>query len=753
MYALKGVLGMRFLKSIVTVAALCATFASAAISPDAGGYYNLATANDLREFVSLVNGGESTDPQPGLNARLTQNIQLVDFSIVSFNDTGADINLPKYNTISPMQNFSGTFDGQGFSISGLYIGGLVVESTSETTLENGEVQKDTTWTYAREAGFIINLNDKAVIKDLRIVDSYFSANKQVGSLAARASGNVTIQGYQFSGVIKADSLQRKCPSDDEVCNSNSESIVGDTVGGVIGHVQSGATLSMSNMIVESWFTHNMKENGGRNVGGFIGVNDGKMDFYSCYSKVLIVNKRDRGVQGKNNKTDDAKVNSHGSVYCSGTGDKCNVKSLCTEPDRDANGVVKKDSEGKEKIKDITNINVCREIFGDKLTEALNKDSSYKATGVSYEYTNNKLIAHITEWTRENPNWPENPGTIVKTKEDGKDSVLEYLKIPQDIYVDSVDFDRIFSGKSSTIMLPFDIESSRITATSKCIVEEGETFEPLKFNKFNGSSSIKYNENKQKYEINATTEVSEIKASTPYLVDGLSGQMHFCGPVTLKKITPESRYEYVSSIQNDWKLVGTYKTMLTTSEGSSAYESSSNLGKIYGFVGTQNVPYIGESTFSIGQFAKAGHNVRTREMRAYLIYSGKNIAPNAAPPYRNMNRAAPATTVLDLSDEDLPNAIDVIVEEKEIVIPPRTFIKDTTVMSPVIVSTIRLEYPSAEDDDEENAEEGTTAITKPFISPLKSNKVESWRDIKGRRLNGRPNVPGTYFKNGIPVIIK
>lgn len=745
---------MRFFKNIVTFTALCATFASALTQNATDGYYELSTAQDLREFISLVNGedictgeGESKEctprePQPNLNVRLTQNIDLVDVSIVSFNETGADINLPQYNTISPIQKFSGTFDGQGFSISGIYIGGTVKNSADEDV-------------FASEAGFIINLNDGAVIKDLRIVDSYFSANKQVGSLAARASGNVTIQGYQFSGVIKADSLQRKCPNDDDVCNSKSESIVGDTVGGVIGHVQSGATLSMSNMIVESWFTHNRDENGGRNVGGFIGVNDGKMDFYSCYSKVLIVNKRDRGVQGKNNSTADADVNSHGSVYCSGTGDKCNVKSLCTEPDRDANGVVKKDSEGKEKIKDITNINVCREIFGDKLIEALNKDSSYKATGVSYEYTNNKLIAHITEWTRENPNWPKNPGTIVKTKEDGKDSVLEYLKIPQDIYVDSVDFDREFSGKNSTIMLPFDIAPSKVTATSKCIVEEGETFEPLKFNKFNGSSSIKYNESKQKYEINATTEVSEIKASTPYLVDGLSGKMHFCGPVTLKKIIPNTTYEYKSTIQNDWKLVGTYKTMLTTSADTGSYENTANLGKIYGFVGTTNVPYIGESTFSIGQFAKAGHNVRTREMRAYLIYSGNKIVPNAAPPYRNMNRAAPATTVLDLSDEDLPNAIDVIVEEKEIVIPPRTFIKDTTVMSPVIVSTIRLIYPSAddEDDDEENQEEGTTAIAKPFISPLKSNKVESWRDIKGRHLNGRPNVPGTYFKNGIPVIIK
>ncbi|MCQ2096629.1 MAG: hypothetical protein MJY87_01635 [Fibrobacter sp.] len=94
-----------------------------------------------------------------------------------------------------------------------------------------------------------------------------------------------------------------------------------------------------------------------------------------------------------------------------------------------------------------------------------------------------------------------------------------------------------------------------------------------------------------------------------------------------------------------------------------------------------------------------------------------------------------------------------MEEKEIIMPTRTFIKDTTIKPTVIVSTIRLEYPSGEDEENDDPEEGTTFIKKPFISPLKSNKLDSRRDIKGRRLNGKPNFPGTYFKNGIPVIIK
>ncbi len=731
---------MRFFKNIVTFAALCATFASALTQNATDGYYELSSAQDLREFVDLVNGldersDEEGNPEkwfnpekaaPNLNARLMQDIRVGSVEegskfddnhyFVNFASNPAQVNFPETSTWQPINNFSGTFDGQGYSISGIFVG--ADPDTSKDS--NGDPIKDANGAYtikpkvyATTAGFFINLLNGAEIKDLRITDSYFAANGRVGSLAATTDGNVTVKGYQFEGMIYSDDLR----------NANDPSRF---AGGIIGEVKAGE-LTASNIIAEGSIQHGINNSAGNYAGGLIGLVSGTANLKNCYSKVQIVNKYEHGIHG----TKKGKVDNNSSVFCAGSGTDCNARTVCGQN---------------------TALSVCKKAFGENIANYFNEDANYKAYGVIYDYdiATNKLIAHITEWMKEKP---ENEPWQYKLDENGDKIVLDTLNIPKEMFVDSVDFDRVFSGKNSTIMLPFDIVPSKVTAISKCIVDEGEDFKPLKFNTFDSeNASISYDENEKKYQIGATTEISEIKANTPYLVDGVKGNIHFCGPVTLKAVNSKTTLPPIT-IQDQWKFVGTYKTMLTTSGGKSDYEKDSNLGRIYGFVGTENVPYIGESTFSIGQFAKAGHNVRTREMRAYLIYSGKTIAPMAAPPYKNMNRAAPAATVLDLSGEDLPNSIDVIVDEKEIVVPKKVTVVDSTLKPTKVVATITFEYPSAEDDDEENAEEGTTAITKPFISPLKSNKVESWRDIKGRRLNGSPNVPGTYFKNGIPVIIK
>lgn len=667
------------------------------------GCYEIGTAAELFGFADIVNGIRNAEnpeeysqaPQPGVCGKLVADIRVVAVDSPSgkgnhvVSDDLKTANVPEENHWTPMVNFSGTFDGQGHSISGIFFG------TSKEEI------------YAAEAGFIINLQDGAVIKNLRILDSYFAANTSAGSLAANVSGSVSIKGFEFSGIIDK----------------------AGKAGGVFGNIVSNAKLALHNIIAEGAVTSTNEQT----TGGIIGSSDAgsAITFYSCYSKILVGGSFQRGVIGRivtakdpeNSSKDLFTLINNSSIFCAGTGDKCNLQKLCT------------DGASSENKNDVS---VCKERFSQSLNDSLQTNKYYKAHGVNFEYNADKqiIIAHITEWMK------DDNGEYIE--ENGERVVLDSLYIPAEVYVDSVDFDRVFSDKSSTITLPFNIAASKITASATC-----EDYEPLKFNTFDNASITLGDE--KKYEIEVTTEIQEITAHTPYLVKGINGNIHFCGPVTLQKTRSSSGKTI--SLNKEWKIVGTYRTMLTTSADTGSYENTANLGKIYGFVGTADVPYIGESTFQIGQFAKAGHNVRTREMRAYLIYSGNQIAPNAAPPYRNMNRAAPATTVLDLSDEDLPNTIDVIVDEKEIVVPKKVTVLDSTLIPTRVLATITFEYPSDEDDNEENSEESTTAIAKPFISPLKSNKLDSWRDIKGRSLNGKPNIPGTYFKNGIPVIIK
>ena len=66
-----------------------------ALTQDGDGYYLLSTAQDLTDFAVLVNSGSNT-----ANAKVTQDITL----------TG---------TWSGINNYNGTFDGQGHTISGV----------------------------------------------------------------------------------------------------------------------------------------------------------------------------------------------------------------------------------------------------------------------------------------------------------------------------------------------------------------------------------------------------------------------------------------------------------------------------------------------------------------------------------------------------------------------------------------------------------------------------------------------------------
>lgn len=120
-----------------------------------------------------------------------------------------------------------------------------------------------------------------------------------------------------------------------------------------------------------------------------------------------------------------------------------------------------------------------------------------------------------------------------------------------------------------------------------------------------------------------------------------------------------------------------------------------IGHVYGFAAKE------KDNVKAGQFVKVKAGAYIKPMRAYLYYNKQALARRGA--------LAKAT-----DDEDLPSTIEVVFKDK----------------NGVIASIHRMDPV-------------TGAITP----------VEGWYDMKGRKLNKKPTLPGTYFNNGEKVIIK
>ena len=153
-------------------------------SQDGDGYYLIGTAAELYGFAELVNNGNAT-----ANAKLTADI-VVNENVL---DANGEANTGDFVQWTPIGNnffedkvYSGTFDGQGHTISGLYVSG------------NG-------WF----VGFVGQVSGTAVVKNLGIVDSYFSSsNNHLGSIVGGVAekSSVTIANVYSTSTVKGDNF-------------------------------------------------------------------------------------------------------------------------------------------------------------------------------------------------------------------------------------------------------------------------------------------------------------------------------------------------------------------------------------------------------------------------------------------------------------------------------------------------------------------------------------------------------------------
>jgi hypothetical protein len=210
-----------------------------------------APSNSVSQTATAPSSGDGTSGDPYQIATLdnlywiTQNsaewgkyyIQTanIDASSTSGWDSGSGFSPIGSNSTS----FTGSYDGGGYTISGLYI------SRSSTD-------------YIGMFGFISN----ATVKNITLTGINFSGNSLVGAIVgfSTGSGSAVIQICSATGTLTSTASQS---------------------GGLIGKTQAGTTVS------ESFCNVTVTSTNGNYLGGFIGHNDQSSTITNCYSRGTV----------------------------------------------------------------------------------------------------------------------------------------------------------------------------------------------------------------------------------------------------------------------------------------------------------------------------------------------------------------------------------------------------------------------------------------------------------------------------------
>lgn len=148
------------------------------------GCYQIGNADELYGFAAVVNGTDSTEAKLNVCGKLTDDIIVNERLIVG--DTTINERGRRLAEWIPIEHFEGIFDGQGHSISGLYI---------------NQPRRDSTGFFG-----IVGRKDvvsEPVIKDVHIKDSYFNAQRIAGVVGWLHS-SLTLSGISFEGFLEGD---------------------------------------------------------------------------------------------------------------------------------------------------------------------------------------------------------------------------------------------------------------------------------------------------------------------------------------------------------------------------------------------------------------------------------------------------------------------------------------------------------------------------------------------------------------------
>ncbi|MCD8347769.1 MAG: cadherin-like beta sandwich domain-containing protein, partial [Lachnospiraceae bacterium] len=276
---------------------------------NSGGVYEISNAGQLFWFASLVNGDTAqegiTEAAAGANAVLTVNISLSTTTATHTNTGWTPIG--DYSR-STAPYYSGTFDGQNHTVSGLYIN----SSNDYQGLfgyigSSGMVQNVTVSGSVSASGYVGGVAgyNGGTVQNVTVSGSV-SASGNAGGVAGYNSGivqNVTVSGsvtasgnYAGGAVGRNDGTVRNVTAGVMVTGTNRVGgVVGFNDGGTVTYCINSGTASCSNM----------------NAGGVAGYNNGTVK--NCYSSGTVSGSYVGGVVGWNNSGTVGNCYSSGNV--------------------------------------------------------------------------------------------------------------------------------------------------------------------------------------------------------------------------------------------------------------------------------------------------------------------------------------------------------------------------------------------------------------------------------------------------------
>ena len=209
--------------------------------------YKISTAAELAWFRDQVNSGNNR-----VSATLTENIDLAEFCHAADGTTYTD-----ELSWTPITWFQGTFDGNGKTISNLYInatsnytgffGYAYVGSIKNITFDNARVKNTGGYNF----GILVGNAGSCIIENIKtLANCSVEGENYVGGIAGVANGNIsncenraTVKGIRYlGGVVAAYSGNSitSCANYGVVTGS------GESVGGIAGYFNSGTIQNSAN---------------------------------------------------------------------------------------------------------------------------------------------------------------------------------------------------------------------------------------------------------------------------------------------------------------------------------------------------------------------------------------------------------------------------------------------------------------------------------------------------------------------------
>ena len=248
------------------------------ILPQTGGVYQISTAQQLKLFAVIVNGGEN-----GANAVLLNDVDLAESS----NDSEGEENPEELDLAwTPIGlwgdksiAYKGHFDGQGFAIKNFKSSstqnffGLFGVISTDALIENFSIYGDIATSYQYTGGVAGYSRDTETV--IRNVHSYVNINntcaggRQGGILGTAMNGKATVENCTYSGTLDGNDAGG-----------------GGNYGGIIGYINNSASAIaiINNCLFDGNVVNNNETPGNCTFGGIVGYNNsGTATIKNCLS--------------------------------------------------------------------------------------------------------------------------------------------------------------------------------------------------------------------------------------------------------------------------------------------------------------------------------------------------------------------------------------------------------------------------------------------------------------------------------------